>query len=87
MEKLCSIEDLVAGTLVDYVGDYHKENLIPKEEGIVGPTVHSKNKFDNITGWLIKDEEKCKLKKVNILIEETSKENLVIKALRFPYLF
>jgi hypothetical protein len=86
LEKLCSVADLVAGTLVDYVGDYHKMNLIPKQEGIVGPISHSKHKFDDITDWLIKDEEKCKLKKVNIMIEETGRDGFDMKALRFPYL-
>lgn len=86
-KKLCSLTDLVAGTLVDFVGDYYKENKIPKEEGIADPIPHAKSKLNDITDWLLKDEEGVRLKKINLMLVETSKDSLVVKALRFPYLF
>jgi hypothetical protein len=86
-EKLCSLPDLIAGTLVDYVGDYYKMSLIPKQEGIVGSIPHEKDKLYDITDWLMKDEEKSKLKKVNIFMEEAEDGGLNIKTLKFPYLF
>jgi hypothetical protein len=51
-EKLCSLTDLVAGGLVDFVGDYHNAKIFPKNTEIAKPIGHSKQKVNLITNWL-----------------------------------
>jgi hypothetical protein len=84
LEKLCSLTDLAAGGLVDFVGDYHKGNIILKEGEIAKPISHSKDKVNPITNWLSKYEEKSMLKKITIKINEIDKDNLSVETYRFP---
>jgi hypothetical protein len=83
-EKLCSLTDLCAGGLVDFIGDYEKQNLIGLSSEILNPIDHSKDKVNPITNWLSKNEEGNMLKKITIEIRETDINNLLIQAYRFP---
>lgn len=83
-EKLCSLTDLCAGGLVDFIGDYVKRNLVGLNPEILNPIDHSKDKVNSITNWLSKNEEKNMLKKITIEIRETDINNLSIQAYRFP---
>lgn len=82
-EKLCSLSDLTAGGLVDFVGNYHNANIFPKE-GEVAEAILQKSKVNAITNWLSKTEEDNMLKKVTIKITETKNDGLYIEAFRFP---
>ena len=70
LEKLCSLPDLVAGTLVDFIGDYNLESINLSEGEICAPIEHKKRKVNPITNWLSKNEELFNLKKVNITIKK-----------------
>lgn len=83
-EKICSLTDLVAGGLVDFLGDYHNANIFPKEGKIAKPIIHNKLKVNPITNWLSKREEENPLKKITIKIIELGNNNLSIEAFRFP---
>lgn len=83
-EKFCSIIDLTAGGLVDFVGDYHNANIFPKENEIANPIDHSKLKVNLITNWLSTNERENILKKITIKINEVGPGNLFIEAFRFP---
>ena len=87
LEKLCSLTDLVAGALVDFLGDYHKENTSTKEGEIAKPIPHEKLKVNPITNWLSKDESGSLLKKISLKIVETDENNLRIEGYRFPEFF
>ncbi len=82
-EKLCSLSDLTAGGLVDFVGNYHNANIFPKE-GEVAEPILQKLKVNAITNWLSKTEEENSLKKITIKITETKNDGLFIEAFRFP---
>ena len=83
-EKLCSLTDLIAGGLVDFVGDYHNANIFPKDGEVAKPISHNKLKVNPITNWLSKKEEESMLKKITIKITEKENNILFIEALRFP---
>ena len=83
-EKLCSLTDLTAGGLVDFLGDYHNANIFPKENEIANPIVHSKLKVNPITNWLSTNERQNMLKKITIKINQIGNDNLFIEAFRFP---
>ena len=83
-EKLCSLTDLVAGGLVDFVGDYHNANIVPKDREVAKPIPHNKLKVNPITNWLSKKEEESMLKKITIKIIEKENNVLSIEAFRFP---
>ena len=84
LEKLCSLADLTAGALVDFLGDYHKENITPGEGEIAKPIAHEKLKVNPITNWLSKNEKENLLKKITIKIIETDKGDLRAEYYRFP---
>ena len=84
LEKLCSVTDLCAGGLVDFVGDYNKRNLIGLKPQILNPIDHSKDKVNPITNWLSKNEEASRLKKITIEIKEIDMANFSMQAYRFP---
>jgi hypothetical protein len=86
LEKLCSIPDLIAGALIDFIGDYENENKMPKNVGDVEPPInHEKMKVNPITKWLSKDEHSHNLKKVTITIKnKVDEDGLEIKTFRFP---
>jgi hypothetical protein len=83
-EKLCSISDLAAGSLVDFVGDYHNENIFPSAGEIANPIIHAKLKINPIINWLSRAEEESMLKKITIKISEKQDNSLQIEAFRFP---
>ena len=82
-EKLCSLSDLTAGGLVDFVGNYHNANIFPKDGEIAEPILQ-KLKVNAITNWLSKTEEGDMLKKITIKITDTKNDGLFIEAFRFP---
>jgi hypothetical protein len=83
-EKLCSLTDLAAGGLVDFLGHYHNANIFPKEGEIATPIIQGKLKVNPITNWLSKNEEESALKKITIKINEKENDKLFIEAFRFP---
>ena len=83
-EKLCSLTDLIAGGLVDFVGDYYNANISPKDGEVAKPILHNKLKVNPITNWLSKKEEENMLKKITIKITEKENNILSIEAFRFP---
>lgn len=83
-EKLCSLTDLIAGGLVDFVGDYYNANISPKDGEVAKPILHNKLKVNPITNWLSKKEEDNMLKKITIKITEKENNILSIEAFRFP---
>ena len=83
-EKLCSLTDLTAGGLVDFLGDYHSASIFPKADEIAKPIPHKKLKVNAITNWLSKTEKENSLKKITIKITEIDNGILNIEALRFP---
>lgn len=83
-EKLCSITDLAAGGLVDFVGDYHNEDIFPIVGEIADPIIHAKLKINPIVNWLSKAEKKSMLKKITVKISEKQNDSLQIEAFRFP---
>ena len=86
-EKLCSLTDLVAVTLVDFLGTYHNEDIVPREGDISKPIPQGKPKVNPITYWLSKNESENPLKKINIKIIETEENNLRVEYYRFPEFF
>lgn len=85
LEKLCSLPDLIAGTLVDFIGNHDLENKHLKEGEILTPIKHEKQKVNPITNWLSKNEDSHNLKKVNITITESNvQEGMIISLFRFP---
>ena len=83
-EKLCSLTDLIAGALVDFLGDYHHEEIFPVEGEIANPITHVKLKVNPITNWLSKTEKETSLKKIVIKINEIGNNGLSIESYRFP---
>ena len=83
-EKLCSVTDLIAGGLVDFLGDYHNANIFPKTEEIALPIAHNKIKVNPITNWLSKNEKENNLKRITLTINENTDNTLYVQALRFP---
>lgn len=83
-EKLCSLTDLIAGGLVDFVGDYHNAQVFPVNREVAKPIGHSKQKVNPITNWLSKNEEGNLLKKITIKMSEIENNALSVEAYRFP---
>lgn len=81
-EKLCSLSDLTAGGLVDFVGNYHNAKIFPKDGKFADP-IPQKLKVNAITNWLSKTEQENMLKKITIKITETKNDGLFIEAFRF----
>ncbi len=84
LEKICSLTDLVAGGLVDFVGDYINDNIFLQDGKIAEPIPHLKVKVNPITNWLSKNDDAHSLKKVTIKINDVKKDVFSVEAYRFP---